>query len=196
LTAPGAGSQAVLDFWFGAAGSAESGTERKVWFAKDPAFDRLVVERFGATIEQALRGELDAWAESPWSALARVLVLDQFTRNAFRGQPRAFAGDNQALAGASAMVGQRFDESLPVYARAFVYLPFEHAEGLAAQDEALRLFRRLVAVAPEHESMLGFARRHRSVIERFGRFPHRNAILGRVSTAEEMAYLKKPGSGF
>jgi uncharacterized protein (DUF924 family) len=189
-------AQGVLDFWFGAPGSAPFGTQRDIWFHKDEAFDALVAERFGPLIERALRGELDAWSDSAHGALARVLLLDQFTRNAFRGQPRSFAGDAQALAEASAMVGRRVDEALPPFMRAFAYMPFEHAEGLAMQDEAVRLFTRLVAEAPDHAEMLDYAHRHRRVIERFGRFPHRNAILGRASTAEEIAYLKQAGSGF
>ena len=189
-------AQDVLDFWFGASTSPVFGTERKVWFKKNAAFDRLVAGRFGATIERALRGELNAWAETASTALARVLLLDQFTRNAFRGQPRAFAGDAQALAAASAMVGARQDESLPPVTRAFVYMPFEHAEGLAMQNEAVRLFARLATAAPELGHMLDYARRHHAVIERFGRFPHRNALLGRASTVEEIAYLAQPGSSF
>ena len=190
------GPREVLDFWFGAPGSAESGSARKVWFVRDAAFDRSIVERFGATIEQALRGELDDWAATPEGALARILVLDQFTRNAFRGDRRAFAGDAQALAAASALVGSRQDERLAPLQRAFVYLPFEHAEGLAMQDEAVRLFERLVAQAPELQTMLDYAHKHRAVIERFGRFPHRNAALGRHSTAEELAFIATPGTGF
>ena len=186
----------VLDFWFGAQGSAEFGSERKVWFKKDPAFDAEVATRFGPTIEQALRGELDAWATTAHGALARILLLDQFTRNAFRGDRRSFAGDAQALAGASAMVGARLDEALPPFMRAFVYMPFEHAEGMAMQDEAVRLFTRLQSVAPELAHMLDYARRHRDVIERFGRFPGRNAALGRLSTAEESVYLATSGSAF
>jgi len=190
------GPQAVLDFWFGAPGSAEFGSQRKAWFVKDPGFDHGIAERFGPTIEQALRGELDAWAATPTAALARILLLDQFTRNAFRGDRRAFAGDPQALAAASALVGSRQDESLPPFMRAFAYLPFEHAESLAMQDEAVRVFNRLVAASPELASMLDYAHRHREVIERFGRFPHRNAILGRQSTAEELAYIATPGTAF
>jgi uncharacterized protein (DUF924 family) len=186
----------VLDFWFGAPGSASFGTERKVWFKKDEAFDALVAERFGSLIERALRGELDAWSEAAQDALARVLLLDQFTRNVFRGQARAFAGDPQALSAATAAVGRRYDESLPLFMRPFIYMPFEHAESMAMQDESVRLFSRLVAAAPTYADMADYAQRHRAVIERFGRFPHRNAILGRVSTAEEIGYLKKPGSGF
>jgi len=190
------GPQQVLDFWFGAPDSAEFGTQRKAWFVKDAAFDRRIVERFGPTIERALRGELDAWAQTPSGALARILLLDQFTRNAFRGDRRAFAGDAQALAAAIALVGSRQDESLPSVLRAFAYLPFEHAEGLAMQDEAIRLLTRLVATSPELASMLDYAHRHRSVIERFGRFPHRNTILGRRSTAEELAHIATPGTAF
>ena len=190
------GPQQVLDFWFGAPDSAEFGTQRKAWFVKDAEFDRRIVERFGPTIERALRGELDAWAQTPSGALARILLLDQFTRNAFRGDRRAFAGDAQALAAAIALVGSRQDESLPSVLRAFAYLPFEHAEGLAMQDEAIRLFTRLVATSPELASMLDHAHRHRLVIERFGRFPHRNTILGRRSTAEELAHIATPGTAF
>lgn len=186
----------VLDFWFGAPGSAGFGSARKAWFAKDAAFDAAIRDRFGALIERALRGELDAWAEAPRSALAQILLLDQFTRNAYRGSARSFAGDARALAAASRMVGARQDETLPPVMRGFVYLPFEHAEGLAMQDEAIRLFKRLVSEAPEHADMLDYAHRHRTVIERFGRFPHRNEILGRQSTAEELAFLQQPGSGF
>jgi uncharacterized protein (DUF924 family) len=190
------GPQDVLDFWFGAPGSAEFGTPRKAWFVKDSEFDRVIAERFGPSIEQALRGELDAWAKTPSGAIARILLLDQFTRNAFRGDRRAFAGDAQALAAATALVGSRQDESLPPLIRAFAYLPFEHAESLAMQDEAVRLFNRLVPTSPELTSMLDYAHRHREVIARFGRFPHRNAILGRQSTAEELTYIATPGTAF
>ena len=186
----------ILDFWFGAEGSAEFGRQRKVWFKKDADFDAEIATRFGPAIERALRGELDAWAANARGALARILLLDQFTRNAFRGDRRAFAGDAQALAGATATVGARLDEQLPPFMRAFVYMPFEHAEGMAMQDEAVRVFTRLQGVAPELAHMLDYARRHRAVIEQFGRFPGRNAALGRQSTAEEAAYLAKPGSGF
>lgn len=186
----------VLDFWFGAVGSVERGSQRKAWFRKDEAFDAQIRDRFGVTIEQALRGELDDWIEDARSALARIVLLDQFTRNCFRGTARAFAGDTQALAAASALVGARGDETLPPYMRAFAYMPFEHAEGLAMQDEAVRLFRRLAAVDPALAHMLEYAEKHRAVIERFGRFPHRNDLLGRRSTAEEQAYLAQPGTGF
>ena len=187
---------AVLDFWFAPPSSPEHGTTRKVWFTKSADFDDTVRMRFAALVEQALRGELDAWNREARSALARIVVLDQFTRNIFRDTPRAYAGDRQALAAASDMVGSRHDETLPPFMRGFVYMPFEHAEGIAMQDEAVRLFSRLAAAEPELGAMLDYAHKHRAVIERFGRFPHRNAVLGRQSTAEEIAFLAEPGSRF
>jgi uncharacterized protein (DUF924 family) len=172
-------AQAVLDFWFGAPTSADFGQSRKAWFTKDDAFDRTIRERFGALIEQTLRGEHDDWADQPPSALARIIVLDQFTRNAFRGT--VAAGE---------------DEVLPPFMRTFVYLPFEHAEALAMQDESVRLFRRLVGDGDDPAKLVDFALRHHAIIERFGRFPHRNQFLDRQSTAEEIAFLAQPGSGF
>jgi len=189
-------ADAVLDFWFGTPGSSEYGSARKAWFSKDSAFDAAVRERFGVLVERALRGELEAWGDESRSSLAQILLLDQFTRNAFRGTARSFAGDARALAAASRMVGSRQDEALLPFMRGFVYMPFEHAEGLAMQDEAIRLFTKLVNEAPEQADMLDYAHRHRDVIERFGRFPHRNEILGRQSTAEEIAFVKQPGSAF
>ena len=193
---------AVLAFWFGEPGSSEAETYRELWFRKSEATDRAIAGQFGALIERALRGELAGWAREPQSALAQILLLDQFTRNVFRETPRAFAGDALALAAATAMVGQRQDEALPALQRSFVYMPFEHAEGSGAQDEAVRLFTRLAdssapaALAADLRNMLDYAHRHRDVIRRFGRFPHRNAILGRHSTPAEIAFLQEPGSRF
>ena len=189
-------AQAVLDHWFGAPDSPEHGSARELWFRKSEATDRDIAQRFGALIERALRGELSAWSAQPHSALAQIVLLDQFTRNTLRDTPRAFAGDARALAAAMAMVGARQDEALLPVQRAFVYLPFEHAEGLAMQDESVRLFTRLALDTPQTQSMLDYAHRHREVVLRFGRFPHRNAILGRQSTAEEIAFLREPGSSF
>lgn len=185
----------VLDFWFGAPGTASYCLDRPEWFRKDAAFDASIHEAFGVLIEQALRGELDGWSREPRGALAQIILLDQFTRNAFRGTPRAFAGDPRALAAAQRMVAARRDEALQPMQRVFVYLPFEHAEDFAMQDEAVRLLSRLPR-EPWQESVLDFAQRHRAIVARFGRFPHRNAILGRPSTAEEIEFLKQPGSGF
>lgn len=183
--------EAVLDFWFGTDGQA-----RAEWFRKDDAFDRLIAGRFGALVERALAGELRDWEAQPASALALILLLDQFTRNIFRGTPRAFAGDALALAAARALVASSGDAALPPLGRSFVYLPFEHAEDLAAQHEAVRLFSALEASAPQAKGMLEYALRHRDIVARFGRFPHRNAILGRESTPEEIAFLREPGSSF
>ena len=189
-------AHAVLDFWFGAPDSPTFGSDRVEWFRKDPAFDEAIRTRFGALIERGLRGELEAWSDTLAGALAQVIVLDQFTRNAYRDTPRAFAGDARALAAARAIVGARQDEALAPFQRAFAYLPFEHAEGIEMQNEAVRLFTRLVAIAPDQASGLDYAQRHRAIIERFGRFPHRNRIHGRQSTPEEAAFLLTPGSGF
>jgi uncharacterized protein (DUF924 family) len=191
-----ADAQAVLDFWFCKSTEPEHGTLRDLWFRKDEATDRLIGERFGALIEQALRGELDPWAGHAPSALAQIVLLDQFTRNSFRDTPRAFAGDRRALAAAMAMVGARQDEALTPVQRMFVYLPFEHAEGAVMQQESMRLFARLAADAPELNSLTDYAQRHHDIVRRFGRFPHRNAILGRQSTPEEIEFLKQPGSRF
>lgn len=189
-------ARAVLDFWFAPPGDPAHGTLRPMWFQKSDATDRDIAERFGPLIERALRGELIGWAAEPDSALAHILLLDQFTRNTLRDTPRAFAGDARALRAATAMVGARHDEALPPEQRAFVYMPFEHAEGIAMQDEAVRLFTRLAAQAPQMADMLAYAHKHRDVVLRFGRFPHRNDILGRQSTAQELAFLREPGSRF
>jgi uncharacterized protein (DUF924 family) len=189
-------AQAVFDFWFGPEGSAERNQARDVWFRKDPAFDALIEQRFGPLVERALRDELRDWQAAPESALARILLLDQFTRNIFRNTPRAFAGDALALAAARAMVAAGQDAALAPHPRSFVYMPFEHAEDLAAQEDAVRHCAALEASSPEAKGLLGHAQRHRVIIERFGRFPHRNAILGRPSTPEETAFLQQPGSGF
>ena len=186
----------VLDFWFGSADAPDHGRARAAWFRKDAEFDRRIVEQFGSLIETALAGGLAHWQREPGSALAQILVLDQFTRNAFRDQPRAFAGDAAALAAARAMRAAGQDGGLLAVQRAFVYLPFEHAEDIAAQTQSVRLFTDLAAAAPELADMLDYAQRHHAVIARFGRFPHRNALLGRDSSAEELAFLQQPGSRF
>ena len=181
----------VLAFWFG-----EPPTEqpRAEWFRKDPAFDERVRQRFGAVLQQALDGGLRQWDVQPEGALARILVLDQFTRNAWRDTPRAFAGDALALAAAQALVAGGGDEKLPPLQRWFAYLPFEHAEDLAAQRLSLRLFAELARVHPALADAQHWAVKHAAVIERFGRYPHRNAIVGRAATPEEEAFLREPGS--
>ena len=189
--------QEILDFWFGAPGSPDAGKPRRAWFVKKDDFDATIRTRFGATIEQALAGGLCDWdAAGPPGVLARILVLDQFTRNAWRNTPQSFAGDALALAAARALVGAGADRTLPPLQRAFVYMPFEHAEDATMQERAVELFGVLAAEHPGFDEMLDYAHRHRGVIARFGRFPHRNDILGRASTPEEVEFLHQPGSRF
>lgn len=184
----------VLRFWFDPAVQAR-------WFASDGAFDAQVRERFGDTLEAAVRGELDGWTATPDGWLALLIVLDQFSRNIHRDDAKAWAQDRQSQALALAGIARGDDQRLAPLQRLFAYLPLEHAEDLVLQDHCVQLFERLADQLPEagREPYLGFldyARRHRDVIHRFGRFPHRNAMLGRVSTPAEQAYLASPGSGF
>lgn len=185
-------AQDVLDFWFGPPPLAQ----RAEWFRKDAAFDATIRARFGAAIEAALKGELAAWDATPRGALARVIVLDQFTRNAFRATARAFAGDALALAAAGAMVERGDDRRLAALERVFAYLPFEHAEDATMQARSIALFGALAREEPALAGFEDYARRHAAVVERFGRFPHRNRLLGRASTAAETEYLAQPGAGF
>ena len=187
--------QAVLDFWFGIAGSPGYGQERKEWFVKDAAFDAQIRDRFGALHARALAGELTEWEQAPRSAMALIILLDQFSRNMHRDTASSFAGDTRALALARRMVAQGWDAQFAPVLRAFIYLPFEHSEDLAAQEQALELFGRLPD-EPYLAGMFEWARKHHEVIRRFGRFPHRNAILGRISTPEEEVFLRRPGSRF
>ena len=180
----------MLDFWFGAPGSRERGRPRKLWFQKSEPFDAEIRRRFLATWERAARGELERWQTTPLASLALVVTLDQFPRNMFRGAARAFASDSLALAAARETIAREFDRLLSPVESSFVYLPFAHAEDLAAQHRSLALFH-----ASDRENVES-ARRHYEIIARFGRFPHRNAVLGRQSTAEEIEFLKQPGSSF
>lgn len=185
----------VLGFWFGAPDSPEFGCARRSWFIKSAEFDTLIRDRFLPTYDAAASGALAGWSARPLSALALAIVFDQFPRNLFRGTPRAFATDPQALALARTIVARGFDEVLLPVQRWFVYLPFEHAEDLEAQREALRLFQQLEADPASADSFV-YAMLHYAAIARFGRFPHRNAILNRDSTAEELQFLAAPGSSF
>jgi uncharacterized protein (DUF924 family) len=185
----------VLGFWFGAPDSPEFGRYRRQWFEKSDGFDALCRERFLATHEAAAAGRLDGWAERPLAALALVVALDQLPRNMFRGTPRAFATDATALAVARRIVSSGLDAAYMPAQRWFAYLPFEHAEDLATQRESLAVYERLRG-DPTSASPIAYAQRHYAVIERFGRFPHRNAILSRTSTPEELAFLATPGSSF
>ena len=189
-------AQTVLDFWFGAAGSTEYGRLRAEWFRKDDAFDAQIARQFGAQVDAALAGGLTDWAAEPHGALARIVVLDQFTRNTLRNTARAFAGDALALAAAQAMLASAQDQALQPVQRVFMALPFEHSEDLAMQEQSVRLFTALAAEAPALGGYLDYAQRHHAVVARFGRFPHRNEVLGRASTAEELAFLQEPGLRF
>ena len=186
----------VVEFWFGPSDPARPLQFREAWFAVDAAFDAQVRERFEPTWERLHDGGLEAWRATPEGTLAYVIVADQFPRNCFRGTARAFASDALALAAAQALIEAGDDAGLAPLQRAFLYLPFEHAESLALQDRSLALFEKLARQHPEIAGMLDYARRHRDVIARFGRFPHRNAVLGRESTAAESAFLREPGSSF
>jgi uncharacterized protein (DUF924 family) len=194
----------VLEFWFGwffEDGSVPEETSAR-WWTKDPAFDASIRERFGEVLEAASRGELDAWKETPSGVVALVVVLDQLSRNAYRDTPRAFANDARALALAEQAYERGDFDALPPMQAYFLAMPFMHAESLAAQERCITLFRRLAARAASEkvkktlEGGADFAERHRAIVERFGRFPHRNAILGRESTPEELAFLEQPGSSF
>ena len=193
----------VLDFWFGAPDDPGHALPRAVWVHKDDVFDAEIGRRFGPLIEAALLADesdlsLD-WITRPLQAapaLARLLLLDQFTRNFFRGTARSFAGDGQALNIARALVASGRDRDLTGVQRQFVYLPFEHAEDLSHQRTSVQLFEQLARDEPALAGLVEWARRHLEIVARFGRFPHRNAILGRTSTAEELAFLQTPGSSF
>lgn len=176
--------QSVLHFWF-------EETRPAAWWKKDATFDTLIAERFGAVLDSARVGELHAWRESAEGALAEIIVLDQFSRNIFRDRVEAFAQDVLALVLAQEAVRRGMDMALPARQRHFLYMPYMHSESLAIHEEAVRLFSAL-----GDASVLDFEMRHKAIIDRFGRYPHRNAVLGRVSTPEEIAFLATPGSSF
>lgn len=190
-------ARAVLDFWFGLPGSPAWNTSRREWFTKSDAFDADIRERFLPVWQAAHDGAADDWSVTPAGACARVVLLDQFPRNMFRGDARSFATDGQALALARRMLADGWDRQLPTpWHRMFCYLPFEHAESLAEQDVSVRAFEALRDETGGQVDVVEWAIKHRDIIARFGRFPHRNAVLGRASTAEELAFLEQPGSRF
>jgi uncharacterized protein (DUF924 family) len=183
----------VLLFWFGDA--SERGKPQRRWFEKDATFDREVRERFLPLYEHAASGRMSHLKENPFDCLALIIVLDQFPRNMFRGTRRAFATDALALEAARHAVDRGFDRDMRAVERMFAYLPFEHSESLADQQRACELTQALDAFE-ESKDAYRYAVLHRDIIRRFGRFPHRNAILGRASTAQEAEFLKGPGSSF
>ena len=177
-------AQDVLHFWF-------EELSNKQHFVKDPALDAAIHQRFGATLEAATRCELFGWRGTPQGRLAEIVVLDQFSRNIFRDTARAFAQDPLALVLAQELVAHGQDQALTPTQRAFAYMPYMHSESPVAQAESVRLFGQVGL-----ENNLNFALRHQAIVVRFGRFPHRNALLGRSSTTEELAFLNEPGSSF
>ena len=176
--------QSVLAFWF-------EEIPQSAWWKKEPAFDALIVQRFGALLEGARAGELHSWRGSAEGALAEIIVLDQFSRNMFRDKPESFAQDAQALALSQEAVRRGLDMALTQTQRIFLYLPYMHSESPLVHHESERLYRELGLAAN-----LDFEMKHKAIIDRFGRFPHRNAILRRVSTPEEIEFLSQPGSSF
>ena len=181
-------AQALLDFWFGPPDEPERLHHKQIWFRSTPEYDAAVRQNFAADHDAAVAGAFAAWEDAPLSALARVMLLDQVPRNIFRSTPRAFASDPLALATTIRAMERGFDQAVPAAWRLFFYLPFEHSEVLADQQRGLDLLLALPAV-PGRPNEGHMTRLHLEIIERFGRFPHRNAILGRASTAEELAFL-------
>jgi uncharacterized protein (DUF924 family) len=195
--------ESIQEFWFGndTDDALIATKQAKLWWSKDDALDALIRQRFAQLSDSALGGNLDEWALTPDGCLSLILLCDQFPRNMYRDTPAAFASDAKALALSKAGLDSGFDKKLRAIQRVFFYLPFEHSESLADQDDAVALFEQLASEASAaHQTMfdnfLNFALRHRDVIRRFQRFPHRNKILGRDSTPEELEFLSQPGSSF
>ncbi len=177
-------AQPILDFWFGE-------LTPKQWFAKSDELDSIIAERFSDTLKAAAKGELWHWRETAHGRLAEVIVLDQFSRNIYRGSPNAFAQDAIALVLAQEAVEKGADKSLSSNEKAFLYMPYMHSESALIHEQAMVLFKQ-----PGLENNYNFEVRHKEIIERFGRYPHRNELLGRESTPEEEGFLKQPGSSF
>jgi uncharacterized protein (DUF924 family) len=195
----------ILTFWFGPTrpdgGGGGSQPRFDLWFGKDPQVDEAIRTRFMPDIEAAGSGRLDAWVGTARGRLALILLLDQFPRNVWRGSPRAFAYDAKALGLAWGGLAEGHDLRLKPFERAFMYMPLEHAEDPAAQEESVRAFERLARrvpakLRPPIEGFVEYARRHAEIIDRFGRFPHRNAVLGRPTRPEEAHFLEQPGASF
>ncbi|MCR9106659.1 MAG: DUF924 domain-containing protein [Gammaproteobacteria bacterium] len=188
----------VLAFWFGEldASGMSAPAQHSLWFSKSAATDHTITERFGHLLRSALAGELDHWAGDRQGLVALIVVLDQFSRNIHRDSPQAFSGDNKALALALGAIASNVHRQLPTMHRVFLYLPLEHSEQIQMQERCVALFEQLAAERdqdPRCADYLRYAVAHRDVIARFGRFPHRNAILGRASTEEEIQHLQTHG---
>ncbi len=193
--AEGGNGRAILDFWFGAPGEPHAGHPRKIWYQKDAAFDSEIRARFAEDYGAAREGARAGWRDSAETCLALVIVLDQFPRNLFRDDAHAFATDAAALEAARHAIARGYDQVLSPLMRRFFYMPFLHAENIDDQEAGVELMRS-VADAPMGAESVKAAIQHRDIIARFGRFPHRNAVLGRESTAEEAAFLEGPDSSF
>ncbi|MGI2907906.1 DUF924 family protein [Tolypothrix sp. VBCCA 56010] len=185
----------ILEFWFGHPDEPNYGKPRKTWFNKTPEFDEELRTRFGTDYQKAAAGHLDDWIDLPETCLALILLLDQFPRCIFRDTPEAFATDWEALSAAQQAIALGYDRHFLPVQRWFIYLPFEHSENLDHQHQSVKLFQQL-SHDPDSAEAIEYAYRHLEIIERFGRFPHRNAILGRISSLEEEEFLQQPGSGF
>lgn len=185
----------VLDFWFGREDEPGYGGFRDEWFQKDEEFDRQVRDRFLDDYEKAARGGYDGWRKEPESCLALVILLDQFPRNLFRGDPKTYATDGKALEVSEYAIRHTLDRKLPGFKRMFLYMPFMHSEKAEDQRRSVKLFREL-ATEDDGPDVTEFAEGHRDIVEQFGRFPHRNEILGRETTPEEAEFLTQPGSSF
>ena len=181
----------IVQFWFGNA----PGERRKAWFVKDPAFDAQISARFMPAYEAAAAGTLADWKNAARESLALIVLTDQFPRNMFRNSGRAFETDAMALATAKRVIDAGWDAKMLPVERMFVYLPFEHSESMADQDRSCALFAPLNAF-PETSDAVEYSEKHRAIVKRCGRFPHRNAALRRETTPEEIEFLKQPGSGF
>lgn len=190
----------VLEFWFGRAGD-NFLQNKSLWFKKDSNFDRVIAETFQKLLVEITRGHHEEWKETSEPCLAYIIVLDQFSRNIFRDLPQSFAQDEQALSTSLNGIERGTDEPLHAVQKTFFYMPLMHSEDLEVQKKSCELFLKLAESAPENyeaslRSNYDYAKLHYEIIEKFGRFPHRNKILGRESTAEEEAFLTKPGSSF
>ena len=178
-------SSLILDFWFGDSSALEYEKPKEFWFQSSPQFDQNIKNRFESYYYEGLQGKLDHLCQTPKGTLALVIMLDQFPRNMFRGTPKAFGSDNKALEVSKEALARGFDKALFPLQKMFLYLPFEHSENLEDQKKSVNLFKTLGI-----QQALDYALEHHLIIARFGRFPHRNAILGRKSTSSELDFLK------
>jgi uncharacterized protein (DUF924 family) len=187
--------QDVLDFWFDAPGGLEYGQKRGIWFTKDDDFDDLIRSKFLSATGTALAGGFADWEDDLHNSLALILLLDQFPRNLFRGSDRSFAGDDRSRPVANKAIKAGAGDQFFMHQQLFTYLPFVHSEDLADQARGVELMQSLPETDGKKESV-DSAIRHQEIVERFGRFPHRNDVVGRISTAEEVEFLKGPNSSF